>query len=885
VGNFTGDAGNNVLTGTDDFDVLDGQAGNDTLKGGKGNDHYIVDSAKDVVVEALNSGRDIVFSTAASYTLGANVEVLVLNSGAQNGTGNALDNDLDGNAAANVLSGLGGNDTLDGNGGLDLLDGGAGNDVLFDSGDADTLKGGTGNDVYKVFTDNSVIVEAAGGGTDEVQANGIGFSLVDLKAVENLTLLGVANTTGTGNALANKITGNAGANLLAGNEGNDTLDGGAGADVMFGSIGNDTFIVDDANDQAIEGFGGGTKDTVLSAIDYALLEGSDIELLTLTGNESIDGTGNSIANLITGNGSGNRLDGGKGDDTLTGGAGDDRLIGGLGKDVLIGGKENDIYVVDDVGDKVVELAGLAIQGRDRVESSLKSYTLAANIEDLNLLAGAANGTGNSLANNINGNDAANKLEGGAGNDDLDGREGSDTLLGGAGNDDLDGEAGFDLVDGGAGNDTLFDFLGGDTLNGGAGNDFYVLQFVDSADTLIVEAANGGIDSVMVQDASFSLADFAHVENLQIAGNGFSATGNDRANRLIGNAFVNQLDGGKGNDTLDGGAGADILIGGVGNDVYIVDNAADQATEAKGGGKDTVQSSVSFTLGAGQEIELLQLTGNGDISGTGNAFANAITGNSGDNQLNGDLGNDTLSGGDGDDRLAGGTGDDSLFGGKGDDTYFIAAAGDKITELVNQGIDTVVSNLVSTKLGANVENLRLSEFAINGTGNTLANDIDGNIANNLLDGGAGNDSLDGATGNDLLLGGVGNDILVGGEGDDDLRGGAGNDVLDGGLFGDRLTGGAGKDRFVISTAAELGQIGIDLITDFTRGSDTIDLRSLLSDFEISADDAFSEGHIILQVFDDETSIRFSAAGGGQGAITLAVADGVALTEADFTLTGL
>jgi Ca2+-binding RTX toxin-like protein len=649
---------------------------------------------------------------------------------------------------------------------------------------------------------------------------------------------------------------------------------------MFGGIGNDTYIVDDATDQAIEIFGGGTKDTVLSAIDYTLLEGSDVELLTLTGNESIDGTGNSIANLITGNGNSNRLDGGKGNDTLTGGAGDDRLIGGLGKDVLTGGVQNDIYVVDDAGDKVIELAGTAIQGRDRVESSLKSYTLAANVEDLNLLAGAVNGAGNSLANNINGNDAANRLDGGAGDDEIDGREGSDTLLGGAGNDDLDGEAGFDLVEGGAGNDTLLDFRGGDTLNGGAGNDFYVLQFVDSADTSIVEAANGGIDSVMVQDASFSLADFAHVENLHIAGNGFSATGNDRANRLIGNAFVNQLDGGKGNDTLDGGAGADILIGGVGNDTYLVDNAADQVTEGKAGGKDTVLASVSFTLGAAQEIELLQLTGSGDTNGTGNAVANAITGNGGDNQLNGDLGNDTLSGGDGDDSLAGGSGDDSLLGGKGDDTYFIAAAGDKVTELANQGIDTVVSNLVSTTLGANVENLRLSEFAINGIGNTLANAIDGNIAANQLDGGAGNDSLDGATGNDLLLGGVGNDSLVGGAGDDDLRGGAGNDTLEGGAFGDKLTGGAGKDVFLYGPDAE--GPGIDLITDFTRGADKIDLRDLLAASEIDFDEAFSNGHIVLSVLNGNTSVGFSSDGGGQNAGTLIFVQGAALTQADFLL---
>ena len=257
------------------------------------------------------------------------------------------------------------------------------------------------------------IVEAANAGIDEVQATGIDFSLVDLKTVENLTLLGATNTNGTGNALANRITGNAGVNLLAGNEGNDTLDGGDGADVMFGGAGNDIYIVGDQGDATIEGFGGGTKDKVLSSISFTLTAGSDLEELVLTGDGNTSGTGNDIANVVTGNGNSNDLDGGKGNDTLTGGAGDDELTGGLGKDVLIGGQENDVYFVDDVGDKLIELAG---QGRDRVNSSLASFTLGANFEDLTLKDGAINGTGNNLDNFIRGNAANNKLDGSAGGD-------------------------------------------------------------------------------------------------------------------------------------------------------------------------------------------------------------------------------------------------------------------------------------------------------------------------------------------------------------------------------------------------------------------------------------------------------------------------------------
>ena len=67
------------------------------------------------------------------------------------------------------------------------------------------------------------------------------------------------------------------------------------------------------------------------------------------------------------------------------------------------------------------------------------------------------------------------------------------------------------------------------------------------------------------------------------------------------------------------------------------------------GLDTVQSSITYTLGA--EIENLTLTGNGSINGTGNALDNVLTGNSGNNTLNGGAGADTLIGGTGTDTAS------------------------------------------------------------------------------------------------------------------------------------------------------------------------------------------------------------------------------------------
>jgi hypothetical protein len=125
----------------------------------------------------------------------------------------------------------------------------------------------------------------------------------------------------------------------------------------------------------------------------------------------------------------------------------------------------------------------------------------------------------------------------------------------------------------------------------------------------------------------------------------------------GNAGNNVITGNTGNNILNGGAGVDTLIGGLGNDTYIVDTATDTITELAGGGTDTIQSSVTYTIAALNNVETLTLTGTAAINGTGNAGNNVITGNTANNLLNGGGGNDTLNGGAGLDTLTGGAGND------------------------------------------------------------------------------------------------------------------------------------------------------------------------------------------------------------------------------------
>ena len=94
--------------------------------------------------------------------------------------------------------------------------------------------------------------------------------------------------------------------------------------------------------------------------------------------------------------------------------------------------------------------------------------------------------------------------------------------------------------------------------------------------------------------------------------------------------------------------------------------------------------------------------------------------------------------------------------------------------------------------------------------------------NTIAGGTGDDPLVGTAAADWIFGHDGNDSLSGLLGDDALSGGDGDDRLNGGQGSDLLSGGLGADTFVWSA----GDSGIDRITDFTPGEDTLDLSQLL-----------------------------------------------------------
>ncbi len=216
---------------------------------------------------------------------------------------------------------------------------------------------------------------------------------------------------------------------------------------------------------------------------------------------------------------------------------------------------------------------------------------------------------------------------------------------------------------------------------------------------------------------------------------YGLDGNDT---LTGSSGNDTLDGGSGNDLINGVGGTDTLIGGAGNDAFVVDNGSTTVVENAGGGIDSVYASVSLTLPS--NVEVLVMTGSGNLAATGSSGNDTLFGNSGNNVLNGAAGADYMS------------------GGTGNDTYYVDNAGDTVVEQAGQGTaDRVISTLANATVVANVEVLEL-----------------------------------GGTGNITALGGAGNDTLVGN---------SGSNLLDGGAGADRMAGGGGNDAYVVDNAGD------------------------------------------------------------------------------------
>ncbi|MFZ2726350.1 MAG: hypothetical protein WAX77_08880 [Methylococcaceae bacterium] len=811
---LSGNNANNSLSGLAGNDDLKGGAGADTLSGGAGDDTYTVDDINDKVDETStgSNGTDIIESSV-TYTLPTNVENLTLiGTDAIDGTGNSIVNSV-----GNILIG---------NNAVNKLTGGAGDDSLDGAQGTDTLIGGDGNDTYTLDNAGDIVTEAINQGIDTINTNQT-YILPD--NVENLNLTGTNPLNGTGNILANSITGNSA---------NNTLDGGAGADTLTGGDGSDLYIVDHSLDVVNENSNEGTDDIINSSVSYSLPE--NVEDLTLTGANNINGSGNITANNIKGNNANNSLIGNEGNDTINGNAGNDTIVGGTGKDSILTGTGNDVVVLTDIHDSYASNSSLS-----NVDLYSDLILNSGSADKINIPAVEISNVGLANSGTLNEYNFINDMN---------------TLLTATGKGFVQYPAGIDaaVVTATAGN--LAGTVATDTTPATPNRVFLAVD-LDNSDTftasdLVIEITGSTLTSVTKNSLYYATNTVT------------GTTGNDS---LAGTLSDDSINGSTGNDTLNGNLGNDTLIGGVGDDTYVVDIVYDVIIEASGEGTDTISTAISYDMSTLANVENLTLTGTADINGVGNALANTITGNSGNNSLVGGLGNDTISGGEGrdiisvyngletatdgsDTVLLAGPADSLVTGSTGNysiagldwykDLYINAALNDKIdltvtvphVGLANSGsvsestfVDDMNSLLTASGKGfvqyaggfdAAIVNATVGDLAgrsflavdLNANGSFSTDDLvieitGSNIASLTI----GSFTTLAKT----IKGSNNDDSLVGGANNDTLYAYAGNDTLDGGTDGaDSMIGGAGNDTYYVDDTGDI------VLENSGEGTDTV-----------------------------------------------------------------
>ena len=603
-----------------------------------------------------------------------------------------------------------------------------------------------------------------------------------------------------------------GDDTLSGGDGNDTLNGGAGNDVLRGGAGFDIASYAGASSGVnVTLYVSGPFNTVGAGIDelvsIAGIEGSD-HADVLTG----DGSSNFLAggsgdDLLTGHegldtlrgGSGNdTITGGDDDDTLEGGDGADALGGGYGRDLIIGGAGGDILGGGDEGDRFVlgfgaDAADASPAEHDRIEDFEGAGAAGGDVIDLS--AGVA--TGRRLIFNATPTEFVFFGLGLASGQQLP--------------DDLAGDGFADLV--------------------------WAIDYATDHLRLWVDADDDGLFSVLDQRVEILVSgggwtltadEFAGLTPALEGSHGNDALSGEAADDIIlgrngddtlaGGNGRDELLGSFGNDQLSGGAGSDTLSGGAGDDVYT-DAAGDIILEAAAGGRDTLVSAATASLGALAEVENLILSGSAHANASGNARANVLNGNTGNNILNGGAGADTMA------------------GGAGNDIYYVDHSGDQTVEAAGQGND-LISSSVSRSLAVNVENLNLSGTAnIDGNGNTGANRINGNDGNNVMRGYEGADTLNGGGGSDILLGGTSSDAIN--PGSDAVR-----DIIRFGAVGEST----GSQRDIVSGLDLNGEDRLDFTVVPTMlvsvGSGMLNLSSINADLAAAVDTALAPGGAVV-----------------------------------------
>lgn len=923
-------SGFSKVLGSSFADTIAGNVGADDLRGNGGDDWF-----------TMSAGNDTIYGGTTSETIGDTVDFISATTAgviANLATNNASGTDFGTNVIYEIenVSGSNFNDTITGDVNANTLIGRALND---------TILAGLGNDIIYGDDNSGASVDGVETGNDSLYGQD-----------GNDTIY-----SGLGN---DSLWGGNGNDILYGGSGDDYLNGQSGINILYGNDGNDTFELSDST--ATNTIIGGAGTDIISF--YYAGSAVTVNLGTLSSNQATGGagavnftealenvsgsgyndviTGNALANVISANNGNDTVYGSGGIDIIYGGAGADKLYGdiaapiisdggntiygGEGNDTIYGGLGNDTIFGDDGGsyavacdDTIVAISGS--DGGDVIDggqgTDTADYTAVANAINVTL-----NGAIVATVNVVGGdNDTVVRIEnfiGGSGNDTITGDNGANYLNGGLGN---------DTIIGGGGNDILTDSSGTNTFAGGAGNDTitgtgatasWLDYFIDG----INEGASTNLSTTTSQVISASRGSDVIVGVNNITGSAYN-------DNFYGNSSVNTINGGAGDDTIEGYGGNDILDGGsnsaVGDTVsYQLENKIN-VTLADGGVATTVQvwNGSNWTTENDTISNFENIMGSNSANSSlnsdtiaGNSSGNTILGYVGDDSLFGGGGNDYIDGGSDNDIIAGGAGIDIIYGGNGNDiirgggTAYNNGSADSSSDTLygNAGNDTLYGILDGDTLyggdnatafnGSDVINY--SELVagkavyvdINATaGSSLAQLVGTPLVTdtiygfNSVVGSDGNDTIVGNINSNLISAGVGNDAIyfssiaaissVVNAGSDNIDMGSGDDTLYTFISeltsGDIINGNSGNDTIVfrdggtISDTTKFSNVSNVEYVQFADVANTISLDTTkLNDVTLlggSLNDTFNyamanfDNHDIINGGAGTNKIAFTTAG--------------------------
>jgi Ca2+-binding RTX toxin-like protein len=812
VHNVVGTNSGDTFYGSDDDDVFTPGGGDDTINAGGTADFDILTYAPVAALPPafnLTEGIVVVWTGAGAGNVNSDTTTEVGSdtfTGVESVWGTQFGDQFIAMDGPLYATGMAGNDTFQGG--------------LF-SAPADTVDysfeivGGFESGVFVNMSVDAVTLGVTVAANSALDASGATDTLADIDNIVGTVFADVI----IGSIHNNRLEGLGGGDFMRGGEGDDTLisadQTGSGFNFLTGDEGADTFNVSNSLAPVFSIVTYEPETGSLGALVNldAVSHTSTVGAVNLAAGKARDTFGATdtligVVNVI-GTAHNDEMWGGAADEIFNVGGGSDRVHGGGGRDTLfysfLAAIDTNLFNLD---------SGLTVtltaQGTGTVAGSALATGFTDTFDGVEVIIGSLfDDTFTGAANATN---------------HFGGMDGSDTFNGHA--------TSSDTVD-----------YSNDEIAGGGGAVFVNLNTVDSG----VVGPNQALDG------------FGNVDTLSSIEHAIGTRFDDG---FVGNSLGN---------FFDGGAGEDSMVGLGGNDTYVIDDVNDEIDEtvAGSGGDDLVRSWITFALST--NFERLELLGGANIDGTGNTLNNTITGNSGANTLDGGDGNDILNGG------AGGA--DALIGGLGNDTFVLGSGTDTVSDA--SGTDTITSTINrSLALFTTIENLILQGTAVQGTGNALRNAITGNNAANLLDGGSNIDTMAGGLGNDTYLVTAG-DVLTetSGKGTDTVRasqtyalattaniekletisvsatttinltgnalaqtiiGNNGVNKITGGGGKDTMSGKNGRDTFDFNALSDMTKSGstTDVITDFTRGQDKIDLNTIDANSKLGGNQNFT-----------------------------------------------